>query len=322
MKITKTHKKIALLAGLVLAIVLVAGMVNSQGGWVARVNGKTIDQETYDKRFEEVKLRYQGTLNENDNQAMDEFRRSVAEDLVIRELVRVQAEQLGVAISEADVDQAMEDLKKSRFNGDEQIMADALTAEGVSMARAREQVADGLLVMTVRDKVTESIEAPTDTDIKAVYERDPKRYEVAPTIKLRQIQVAEEAEAQAALARINQGEDMAEVASDVSQDDSSRDRGGEVGWIPRGSMDQDLEQAAFSLSVGGTSNPVKSQVGWHILRVEDFKPTYQRTFEEAKETIREELLEKSRDGYWTQWLKDIKAQATVEYNDGYKPLEV
>ncbi len=316
--------KIFLAAAVVFGVVSLAAFANGYGGWVARVNGKAIDKGTYDRRLDEIKLRYAGAIPaESDATGYDSFRRSVAEDLVVRELLREQAEQRGISITDADVDQGMEELKSTQFDGDQQKLSDALELQGIDEAQAREELKEGLLLLTVRNDVTRHIEAPSDDDVRATYERNPQKYEVAATVKLRQIQLTAEDDAVDAYMRLEQGEDMAAVARELSLDESTREQGGDMGWVPRGALDDQLEQAAFSLSPGGTSRPVQARGGsWHILRMEEFKPTYQRSLDEAREMIRSDLLEKSRDAYWSQWLDDLKSNASIEYNDGFKPLEV
>lgn len=322
MRFKASHIRIALLAAAALtAFAIVVGAASGRGGWVARVNGTTIDQEAFDERLEEVQRRYAASLQGADNQALDEFRRTVAEDMVMRELIRQKAEQLDISISPEDVDRAEQDLIGSKFGGDRERYEEALRQQGLGAEKAREEIADGLLIMTVRDRVTADITPPTDDDVRVAYERDPKKYEVAAAIKLRQITVSTETEAVEALARLHQGEDMAQLASEISIDEATRERGGDLDWVQRGSMDDALEQAAFSLSVGGLSAPVQSSLGWHILKVEDLRPPYQRTLDEARETIRKQMQEKSRDGFWTQWLKDLKNQSQIEYNGGYQLAE-
>lgn len=317
----KTITKVFILAG----VLLLAGLSSGCGGWVANVNGKTIEMDKYDRRLEEVKTRYAGSIpSESDNSGFDSFRRSVAEDLVVRELLNEQADQMGITITEADVDKALEDLKNKKFDGDEGKLVQVLRQQGISLAEARLELQQGLLLLTVRNQVTRDIQAPSDDDVKVMYERNPQKYEIAATIKLRQIQLPTEADAVLALNRLNQSEDMAAVARELSLDDLTREQGGDMGWVPRGAMDDDLEQAAFALTPGATTaKPVQSQSGgWHILRMEDFKPSYQRTLDESREMIRQDLLEKSRDSYWTKWLMDLKNNSSIEYNAGYEPLEV
>jgi len=90
--------------------------------------------------------------------------------------------------------------------------------------------------------------------------------------KARHILVATLEEAQAALARLNAGEAFEDLAAELSQDDSNKDQGGELGWFARDRMVPEFEEAAFSLRPGELSDIIETQFGFHILQVEDYDP--------------------------------------------------
>jgi peptidyl-prolyl cis-trans isomerase D len=87
------------------------------------------------------------------------------------------------------------------------------------------------------------------------------------------------------------GADFAALARQYSEDPGSKDSGGELGWFPRGRMVKEFEDAAFRLSPGEVSEPIKSQFGYHILKLEGRKPGGLKTLAEVHELIRERLLE-------------------------------
>ncbi len=139
--------------------------------------------------------------------------------------------------------------------------------------------------------------------LRAVIAADAKPEEEE--VWARHILVPDEAAAQAVLTRLNNGEDWAKVAKEVSTDTSTKDQGGDLGWFPRGQMVKEFEDAAFSLKVGETSQPVKSTFGYHVIQVlgHEMRPLNGSEFETYKDKIFQDWVTKTK-----------KAANVVEYD--------
>jgi peptidyl-prolyl cis-trans isomerase D len=137
--------------------------------------------------------------------------------------------------------------------------------------------------------------------VRRFYDEHPERFHVPEKVRARHVLVrtdkdaddAKVAEAktriEAALARIKAGEDFAKVAAEVSEDPGSKDRGGDLGLFPRGQMVPAFEEVAFGLKDGDTSDVVRTDFGFHVIRTEAREPAKDRSFEEAQREIAEEL---------------------------------
>ena len=88
-----------------------------------------------------------------------------------------------------------------------------------------------------------------------------------------------------------QGADFSELAAIHSEDPGSKDKGGDLGWFGRGRMVKEFEDAVFSAKPGEIIGPVRSQFGYHIIRVEAFRPEHQQPFEEVEEQVRSRVVE-------------------------------
>jgi peptidyl-prolyl cis-trans isomerase D len=87
------------------------------------------------------------------------------------------------------------------------------------------------------------------------------------------------------------GGDFAAIAAEHSEDPGSKDNGGDLGWFGRGQMVAEFENAVFAAKPGDIIGPITSQFGYHIIKVEGFRPEHQRPFEEVEEQIRFRVLE-------------------------------
>ncbi len=142
----------------------------------------------------------------------------------------------------------------------------------------------------------------SEQDIRAYYQHNTDQFTRPEQIKARHILIelpedASEDQEKAARRqinqveeRLNQGEDFAKLAKELSQGPSAA-RGGDLGWFSRGSMLESFEEAAFALQPGETSRPVRTRFGLHLIEVEDRRSAGVQDFEQVKDTIRKELAE-------------------------------
>ncbi|WP_131194949.1 peptidylprolyl isomerase [Lichenihabitans psoromatis] len=134
--------------------------------------------------------------------------------------------------------------------------------------------------------------AATDAAERKVYEDVAKQQKPEVEIHARHILVPTEAEAKAALARVKGGEDFAKVADEVSKDPGSQ--GGDLGWFTRDKMVPEFADAAFKLEKGQISDPVKSEFGWHIIKLEDKRDKAFPPFDAVKDQVARYVVQKAQ----------------------------
>ncbi|MDD5153361.1 MAG: peptidylprolyl isomerase [Desulfovibrionales bacterium] len=147
----------------------------------------------------------------------------------------------------------------------------------------------------------------TDKEITNYYSEHKAEFEEPEMVKARHILVRVSSEAKpddwgAAEIRIREikkrldgGEDFAAVAQASSEDPGSKDKGGELGFFPRGQMVPEFEKAAFALRTGEVSEPVKTAFGYHIIKAEDRKEAKTKVFDEVKEEVKNRLIETKQE---------------------------
>ncbi|MDP2937159.1 MAG: peptidylprolyl isomerase [Dehalococcoidia bacterium] len=124
-----------------------------------------------------------------------------------------------------------------------------------------------------------------------------------PQVHLQAILAETEDDAKSVLARLEQGEDFSQVAIEVSQDTQSQEKGGDLGWIPRGILGQELEDTAFSLKVGSLGGPVEVPQGFYVIRVLERDETRE---------IEAPILDQIKSEVLYRWLQEAQVKAKVE----------
>ena len=131
--------------------------------------------------------------------------------------------------------------------------------------------------------------AVTEADAKKIFDEKIKEVKPEQEIHARHILVATEAEAKEIAERLKKGEDFAALAKEKSKDTGAE--GGDLGFFTRGQMLKPFEEAAFALDVGEISEPVQTQFGWHIIKVEEKRDQPLPTFDQVKEAIMSQLVQ-------------------------------
>ncbi len=148
--------------------------------------------------------------------------------------------------------------------------------------------------------------ALSDAAEHQVYDDAVKQVKSEQEVHARHILVPTEDEAKAALARIKGGEDFAKVATELSKDPGSE--GGDLGWFTKERMVPEFADAAFKLEPGQVSDPVKSQFGWHIIKVEEKRVKTFPTFEQVKDQAARYVVQKAQ----SELIAKLHEGATIE----------
>jgi peptidyl-prolyl cis-trans isomerase SurA len=248
--------------------------------------------------------------------------RRAFEMVVAEKLLAKQAEVLQLEVTEAQIDAAVQDIKtRNRF--DDAQLDQALAAQGLDRETFRQQVRRELETYQVLQYKVRGRVKLTDADVRNYYQTHPQEFGGEEEVKIRHLFLplpegaskAEEdkarAQAERVLQRLRTGEDFAKVAREVSKGPSAAD-GGDIGWLRRGTIQKQLEDAAFALKDGQISPLVRAGPGLHILKAEGRRTGGGRSFEEAQEDIRGRLYEEQVGAYRQQFIEELKKAALIE----------
>lgn len=200
-------------------------------------------------------------------------------------------------VEDKEVDKKFDEMKKQY--GDQ--FDTLLKQQGIK----EETLKTGVRAQLAQEKAIEK--TITDKELKDNYK---------PEIKASHILVKDEATAKKVKEELGQGKSFEELAKQYSEDTGSKEKGGDLGFFGPGKMVKEFEEAAYKLKKDEVSEPVKSQFGYHIIKVTDIKEP-EKSFEQSKADIKKEIVQKkAQDGAFMNdlMMKEIK-KADVKVDD-------
>ncbi|MGK2855875.1 MAG: peptidylprolyl isomerase [Thermoanaerobaculia bacterium] len=153
-----------------------------------------------------------------------------------------------------------------------------------------------------------------DADVRNAYEEQKSKLMLPERRRVAHIAVATEEEAKALRERLVAGEPFAELLKKLSLDTESVKNGGDIGWIEKGKV-VEMYDPLFELPQGGYSAPIQSANAWHIVTVTEIAPEHPLSFEEAKEKLRTNLLEKKKHDAREIWIGKLREAADIEISE-------
>jgi parvulin-like peptidyl-prolyl isomerase len=256
-------------------------------GPAATVNGTEISMDAFRSQAIDTQVFYveQG-LDPNSAEGQRELlrlRREVLDDMIDQALIEQAGARMGLSVSEAEVDEAIK--QSVEAVGGEAKMAESMQQSNTTTEEVRDIERAGIIARKVLDKVAADVPS------------------TAQAVHARIILCETEAPCQAALERLEAGEDFATVAAEVSADASSAKRGGDLDWVVRGMLpSREVEDALFAVPEGQRSRVVKTEFGYHIIEVLGLASDHPLTEAQLNE-LRQQRL---RD-----WLAEQRKAATI-----------
>jgi foldase protein PrsA len=323
------RRLLVLLLGLPL-VLLAAGCGGGGGGGgsvgkddAAVVGSDHITRETLDRRLAQAKCSYdvqKRTFPKAGSSEYQAIQQQILQNLVQRAELAQKAPGLSVSVTDAQVEKRLKQIKKQYFGGSDQRYQAELKRQCVTDTEVRADVRANVLSDSIYKKVTADAKV-SDAEVKAYYDSHQSVYTQPETRVVQHILVKDKKLADKLYAQLQGGADFATLAKKYSQDPGSKAQGGQL-TISRGQTVPEFDKVAFSLKTGQTSEPVKTQFGWHIIRAEkDATKSKKTPFAQVKQPIRQQLLQQERSTSLQKWLAGVQAEFAkkVKYATGLAP---
>ena len=293
---------------------------------VAVVEGAEIKKADLEEAFTTV-VRSQGMPPEQagampEGQKMQIYR-MILDDMIIDKLISKRS--AAVKVEEAEVTAMIDKIKKNL--GSDEEMEKQIKASGQTLAKVKENIVNQLRAQHWVDDQVKGKDAVTDADVETFYKANPEQFKQPEKVRASHILVTvtpdakpetvveKEKAAQGILARVKKGEDFAVLAKELSEDPSAKQNSGDLDFFTKDQMVKEFSEAAFGMKKDDVSKePVRSQFGYHIIKVTDRKEAETIELEKAKPQLLSFLQRQKKQEAVETLVRGIREKAEVKVN--------
>jgi foldase protein PrsA len=313
---------------LLLVVVLVAagcgsGSESVPANAVATVGSDTITKTQFNFLLDGAKRTYQArkqSFPKAGTTAYKSLQDQAMQYLVQESELQQKADDMGVKITDADVNARLKSIKQQYFGGSEKKYQSQLKAQGLTEAQIKQDLYAQILSEKLYAKVTTDTKV-TDADITKYYNEHKTDYQQAASRDVRHILVNDKKLADSLYQQLKGGADFATLAKKYSKDPGSKNSGGKL-TITKGQTVAPFDKTAFELKTNELSKPVHTQYGWHIIQaLSAVKAATQTPLKDVKASIQQQLLQTKKTDAMNKWVAGVKKDfdGDVHYQAGYEP---
>jgi parvulin-like peptidyl-prolyl isomerase len=297
---------------------------------VAVVGDETISKDQFDRLIDQAKRNYEQNHQKFPETGTTQYialRKQAMQFLVQRAEFEQKAKDMGIKVTESDVDRQLATIKSQYFgkNGKcdatcERKFQAELKKQNLSISQVRADVRASVIQNKIYEKVTANVTV-SDKDIADYYKKNKQNYVQPASRDVRHILVKKKALADQIYQQVTHGGNFGQLAKKYSTDPSSKDSGGKM-TISKGRQVPEFDKVAFSLKTHEIGQPVKTTYGWHVIQA--LTPTTKQSvtkLSEVKTAIRQQLVQQKKQDEMRKWVddtaKDFKSKTS--YQVGYEP---
>ena len=252
---------------------------------------------------------------------LTELRQSAVKDLVDRRLVIQAFKKESYEIPDHIVDMRVHQIIQEAFGGDRNTFVKTLEAQNFTLGEFKEKEMEKIIVGAMRTKNVRKNSIISPTKIEEYYRKHREEFTSKEQIKLRMIMVsghkdtasapAQKELAEEVLGKLASGAEFDQMAQMYSED-STKDNGGDWGWIERKTLAEPLEKFAFNMPVGRVSNIIDYAGNYYILKVEDKHGGTTKSLTEMRADIEKKLIQEEAQQIQERWIASLRQKAYIK----------
>lgn len=271
-----------------------------------KVNGEIIEDAQINQEAQQIKAYYQQRGQGNIDE--DKIYEVAKENAVKRQLLMQEAREKDIEVTEEDIDREYKNIKQRYGNN----------LQNVSKEDMKEDIKDKIRYDYLLDEIVEDVEDPDEEEVKGLYQEHEEHFQKPEQVHaahiVKQVNSKEEqqqvkSEMEDIKEKLDQGQSFEKIADKHSD---CNDNGGDLGFFARGQMVQNFEDVVFKMDPGEISDVFLTQFGYHIAKVYEKKDSEQMSYEEAKEHIEDNLINRNKAQAVEEYVTDLKEEAEIE----------
>jgi peptidyl-prolyl cis-trans isomerase SurA len=249
-----------------------------------------------------------------------EARESALKDLIDRQLILQAFKKENFQIPDHYVEERVQEIIRQDFGGDRNTFIKTLEAQNYTIGEFKKMESEKMIVQAMRSKNVKMNLVASPAKVAEYYKAHRDEFSAKEQIKLRLIMIpshANDGQAAAQKAMVDEifsklvnGAEFDRIAQ-VYSEDSTRDQGGDWGWVERKTLAGPLEKAAFNLEVGKISKIIEFGGNYYILKVEDKHGGDTKSLEQARPDIEKKLLQLDAQALQEKWLASLRSKAYI-----------
>jgi peptidyl-prolyl cis-trans isomerase SurA len=250
-----------------------------------------------------------------------EVRKLALQDLIDRQLILQAFQKEHYEVPDHFVEEQMHDIIRHNFGGDRNTFIKTLQAQNFTLGEFKKMEMEKMIVQAMRSKNVKKDTIASPLKIEEYYKAHRDQFTSNEEIKLRLIMIpshaadgqaaAQKAMAEEILSKLASGAEFDRLAQ-IYSEDSTRDRGGDWGWIGRKTLAAPLEKVAFNLPVGKVSRIVEFGGNYYILKVDGKRGGSTKSLAEARPEIEKLLLQQEAQNLEERWLTSLRSKAYIK----------
>ncbi len=284
---------------------------------IAEVNGDQISRDQWEERYQLIKKNYEAQNSKSvdeskDKELVQKMQDSAFDNLVYQALLKQEAKNKGISISNDEIETQYEKLKAANSSTGPDEFKKYLQASGMNEEQLQEELKMQMLSNKVQENVTAGVKV-SEEEMQKYYQDNQASFKEAGGIQISHILVDSEKEARDIFLKLKQGEDFAALAKEYSTC-PSKEQGGDLGLVNQDTaFVAEFKAAALKLSPGEiTTEPVKTEFGYHIIKAGDLKEGRVQSFDEVKNRIMMTLQSEKQNEIFDSYLEDLKKKANIK----------